>query len=197
MGLNLTRKDFMDWIEERVRRKDRELFLKKLEKHVGNKIEIEKWTFTDNKFPRVGSYTTYNIFILCLIFLTEGDFEKDLEPDEDIELEALKSFRNHLKPASEKIPYTNHFLNVGDSDTIFIPIFFENPFEFEENYVASKIAAENALESFAAILKFDLKSSFDDEGDLVKWIPMATAKNVARIIYQFFKEKPDTCISYI
>ncbi len=47
------------------------------------------------------------------------------------------------------------------------------------------------------ILKFDLNSSFDDEGEILSWIPIATAKNVARIICQFLKEKPDACVAFV
>jgi hypothetical protein len=28
-----------------------------------------------------------------------------------------------------------------------------------------------------------------------KWLPVATAKNVARILYSFFTEKPNACVA--
>ena len=197
MGLNLQRKNFLEWVETGVRTKHIDLFLNKLRKHVGKPIDISKWNITDEKYPKVGSYTAYNVFILCLAFITEGDYESELDPDEDIELAALHSFRNNLKPASNKIPFVEHFLDVGDSSTIFIPVLFKTAFEFDEIFVASSPAAMRALETFSKILKFDLNSSFDDEGEILSWIPIATAKNVARIIYQFLKEKPDACVAFV
>ena len=197
MGLNLNRQKFLEWVELSFRTKDIDLFLNKLKKHIGKPIDISKWIITDKKYPKVGSYTAYNIFILCLVFITEGDFENELEPDEDIEFEALHNFRDNLKPASKKIPFVEHFLEVGDSDTIFIPVLFKTPFEFDESFVASSHAAIKALDTFSKILKFELNSSFDDEEEIDSWIPIATAKNVARIIYQFFKEKPNACVAFV
>ena len=44
--------------------------------------------------------------------------------EDDVGIEALREFRRELKPGSVKVPYAAHFLESGDTDTIFIPILF-------------------------------------------------------------------------
>src|SRR5262249_19996130 len=112
--------------------------------------------------------------------------------------EALKEFRRELKPSSVRVPYAAHFLDSGDTDTIFIPILFAKPFAYEERFVASLPGAVRALQAFARGLQFDLaeeaESEYAVEND--QWLPVATAKNVARILYAFFTEKPNACVAF-
>ena len=142
------------------------------------------------------SYTTYEIFRLCLQFVAVGDFEEDLDEENDIELEALKEFRAALEPGSIKIPYASHFLETGDSDTIFIPLLFARPFAYDERFVASLPGGVKALEAFAKGLRFGLLAEADPEPSAEdgRWMPVATAKNVAQILHGFFTEKPGACV---
>ncbi len=195
MGLNLLRERFSDWLEGEVP-SERARFLSKLGRHVGQEIDADVWQVEDTAFPRVGSYTTYEIFRLCLQFVSVGDYEGELEEDDDVEREALKEFRAALQPGSLKVPYASHFLETGDSDTIFIPLLFARPFAYEGRYVASLPGGVRALEAFAKGLRFEL--SADEESEFSAedghWLPVATSKNVARILHGFFTEKPDACV---
>src|SRR5437867_8155683 len=119
MGLNLVRERFADWLED-YGPDSQAQYVARLEKHVGKKIDVNLWQLEDTEFPRVGSYTSYGIFRLCLQFVTAGDYGDELEEGEDVEIEALVEFRASLKAASLKVPYAAHFLNSGDTDTIFI-----------------------------------------------------------------------------
>jgi hypothetical protein len=85
----------------------------------------------------LGAIRLNEIFRLCLQFVAVGDFEEDLDEQDDIELEALKEFRAALEPGSIKIPYASHFLEAGESDTIFIPLLFARPFAYDDRFVAS------------------------------------------------------------
>jgi hypothetical protein len=196
VGVNLLRERFRHWIEEEGLGA-RHGFLAKLEKHVGQRIDADAWQIEDTAFPKVGSYTTYGIFRLCLQFVTLGDYEEELEEDEDVEREALKQFRSALKPGSLKIPYASHFLETGDSDTIFIPLLFARPFVYDDRFVASLPGGIRALEAFARGLRFELSADTDLElaAEDGRWLPVGTAKNVARMLYGFFTEKPDACVS--
>lgn len=196
MGLNLLRERFRHWIEEEGLGA-RAGFIAKLEKHVGRRIDVDAWQVEDKAFPRVGSYTAYGIFRLCLRFVTIGDFEGDLAGEDDIELDALMEFRATLKPGSLKVPYASHFLETGDSDTIFIPLLFAKPFVYEDRFVASLPGAVKALEAFARGLRFEIAGDADLELEAEdgRWLPVATAKNVARILHGFFTEKPDACVA--
>jgi hypothetical protein len=196
MGLNLLRERFRHWIEEEGlgARAD---FLAKLEKHLGKKIDVDAWQIQDKAFPRVGSYTAYDIFRLCLQFVAVGDFEDELDEEDDVELEALKEFRALLAQGSLEIPYASHFLETGDSDTIFIPLLFARPFVYDDRFVASLPGGVKALQAFAKGLQFEVSGDADVELEAEdgRWLPVATAKNVARILYGFFAEKPDACVA--
>jgi hypothetical protein len=196
MGLNLLRKRFSDWLED-YGPETRAHYLAKLEKHIGQKINVDAWQVEDRDFPRVGTYTTYGIFVLCLQYITVGVYGDDLEDDEDLEFEALREFRAHLRPGSIKVPYAAHFLESGDTDTIFIPVLFARPFVYDERFVASLPGAVKALEAFAKGLRFELTDDpdIDYEAENGKWLPIATAKNVARILHQFFIEKTNACVT--
>lgn len=196
MGLNLLRERFSDWLES-YGPDTRSHYLEKLEKHIGQRINVDAWQVEDREFPRVGSYTTYGIFVLCLQYVTVGDYGDELEEDEDVEFEALREFRAELKPASAKVPYAAHFLESGDTDTIFIPILFARPFAYDDRFVASLPGGIKALEAFAKGLRFDLTADPEVEygAENGKWLPISTAKNVARILHLFFTEKPDACVA--
>jgi len=196
MGLNLLRERFSDWLAD-YGPESRAQLLAKLEKHVGQKIDVSAWQVEDRAFPRVGSYTSYGIFRLCLQYVTMGDFADELDEADDVEFEALREFRTELKPGFLKVPYAAHFLNSGDTDTIFIPIMFAKPFAYDERFVASLPGAVKALEAFAKGLRVDLAVEAEMEygAEKGKWLPVATAKNVARILYSFFTEKPNACVA--
>jgi hypothetical protein len=136
MGVNLKRERFSDWLES-YGADGRADYVAKLEKHVGRKLDVDAWQVEDRDFPRLGSYTTYGIFVLCLQYVTRGDYGEDLEEEEDLEFEALREFRAKLKPGSVKVPYAVHFLESGDTDTLFIPVLFAKPFVYDERFVAS------------------------------------------------------------
>jgi hypothetical protein len=196
MGLNLLRKRFGDWLED-YGPESRAHYLAALEKHVGQKIDVDAWQVEDTDFPRVGSYTSYGIFVLCLQYVTKGDYGDELEEGEDIELEALRDFRAKLKPASLKVPYATHFLESGDTDTIFIPVLFSRPFVYDERFVASLPGGIRALEAFAKGLRFELTAEPEMEYEVEngRWLPVSTAKNVARTLHHFFTEKPNACVA--
>ena len=197
MGLNLLRERFSDWLEE-YGPDSRAHYLAKLEEHIGHKIDVNAWQLEDTAFPRVGSYTSYGIFVLCLQYVTIGDYGDGLDADEDIELEALREFRAKLKPASLTVPYVAHFLESGDTDTIFIPVLFDRPFVYDERFVASLPGGAKALEAFAKGLHFKLTAEAEEEYEVEngRWLPVATAKNVARILHRFFTEKPNACVVF-
>ncbi|MBW2096609.1 MAG: hypothetical protein JRI80_17190 [Deltaproteobacteria bacterium] len=194
MGLNLQTIHFNEWLYSI---EDAELpkLKSELEEKLGVLPEDDSLTL-DKSFPRVGSYAAYGIFRYCLVYITIGDYEKDLEPDEDYELTALKKFREHLPAGSHNIPTAIHFIETGDTDTIFLPISFDKPFEFYERFVASLPMATKALEDFASVLDFDLNSDFDNEYVNDEWQPLSTSRNIARIIYQFFKKNSNSCIEF-
>lgn len=196
MGLNLHRESLNDWLSEYGPR-DRRLFLKRLEEHVGSTIDPDAWRIVDDEYPRVGSYTTYGIFIDCLWFVTEGaDYADEFTADDDVERAAFDEFVKNLSPASCKIPYAEHFLDSGDTDTLFIPVLFERPMEFEETFVASLPGAVIALEHFASELGFDLNQAREPEAAEGRWLPVTIAKNVARTLYAFFKKSENACVAY-
>jgi hypothetical protein len=196
MGVNLKRARFSDWLED-YGPDSRALYLKKLEKHIGQKIDVDAWQVQDTDFPRVGSYTSYGIFVLCLQYVTVGDYGNGLDKEEDIEFEALRDFRAKLQPGSLKVPYATHFLESGDTDTIFIPVLFPRPFVYDEGFVASLPGGIKALEAFAKGLRFELTAEPEMEYEVEngKWLPISTAKNVARILYGFFTKKPNACVA--
>jgi hypothetical protein len=195
MGLNLRRIPFDDWLEN-YGPDSRAAYLDKLQKHIHKKINPDAWNITDDEYPRIGSYTTYGVFRLCLQYVSQGDFEDELEDDEDIEREALLVFKRQLKPAPRKIRYANQFLDSGDTDTIFIPVLFDAPFEYDESFVSSLPAALTCLQTLAKAMDFDLSVPAEPEAKGTKWLPVATAKNVSRILYCFFAEKPDACVAF-
>ncbi len=194
MGLNLHTVHFYEWLYTID-----EAELPQLISELKERLDVlpeDDSSPRDKTFPRVGSYTAYGIFRYCLVYVTIGDYEKNLDPDEDYELAALKRFRECLPAGSHNILNANHFIETGDTDTIFLPIPFDKPFEFYDRFVASLPMATHALEQFADVLDFDLNSDFNNEYLNDEWEPMGTSRNVARIIYQFFKKNPNICIEF-
>jgi hypothetical protein len=195
MGLALYRESFDDWIE-RWSPFIQERFFADFENATGITRDAAHWPGEDHTYWKLGSYTRYGIFTLFLTYLIEGDFESELEDDEDIELEALQSFRSQFSPVSITVDYAAHFTGTGDSDTIFIPAMFDKPFYWDESWVASMPAAIIALESLAKALDFSLTVDNEPEELDGKWNAAATARNIARDIYVFFKESKNTCVAY-
>jgi hypothetical protein len=190
----------MDWLEAEIPRLERPELMRRLQAAAPSTVNPEDWTIADSEFPRVGSYTAYGVFLLHLEHLTRGDPTSDYESDEedwDIELEALARFRSDFKPASVTIEGSSHFLDVGDTDTIFVPVAFPQPIEWNETWVGSVPVAMHVLEQFAASIGFDLRSSFDPEELDQRWHPVNTSRNIARILFQFFAAKPDACVAFV
>ena len=202
MGLNLEVVSFHYWLEERVERPFQKEFLNRLEAHIGQKIDFSRFNQVDvdTESPRVGSYKAYRIFRHCLRFITFGDYEDQLEEDDRLEKEALLHFRQHLTPKSSDIPYVAHVLETNDADTLFLPVIFAEPFElYDGDYeidVGSVPAILVVLKTFSEAIFFDLYGKFEDEQPYHKWNPLSTAKNVARVIFKFFKDNENCCISF-
>lgn len=195
MGLNLQRESFVHWIDDHVACEDRDDFLQSLRDHIGIEFRYESWDVYDEEYPRVGSYTAFGIFRLFIHYLSTED-PIDLEEDEDVELEALDVFSKQWKRGLLPTEHISHLLQVGDSDTIFIPILFQSPFEFRSSFVASKMAVVKVLESLGKVAGFDLYSDFEEEYVGLSWNPTATARNIARILYRFFTDKPNACVAF-
>jgi hypothetical protein len=201
MGLHLRRQPFDDWFWEfgakKARGVGRQEFVKRLEAHIGGKIEADAWVVDDHDSPKVGSYTSYGVFFDCLRFVAEGDYGAELADDEDIEREALDEFRTSLRPGSLSIPYASHFLDTEPWDTLFIPVLFDRPFTEDGRHVASLPGAVLALAAFAAGLGFDLSGEPAPEFDGGRWLPVATALNIAAMLHGFFTTRRDACIAFV
>jgi hypothetical protein len=200
MGLALSRETFDDWVE-RWSPFIQEKFFADFEQATGIQRDKTHWAASDGPasdegYLKLGSYTRYGIFTLFLTYLIEGDFESELEEDENIEREALQSFRAQLAPASLKIDYASHFTETGDSDTVFVPAMFAEPFCWDESWVASMPAAILALESLAKSLDFSLEAVQEPEETADEWDAVATSRNIARDIYLFFKKSGNACVAY-
>jgi hypothetical protein len=72
------------------------------------------------------------------------------------------------------------------------------PFVYDERFVASLPGAVTALKAFAKGLHFELGTDAEVEHAVEdgRWLPIATAKNVARVLYAFFRERPDACVAF-
>ncbi|MDV2481405.1 hypothetical protein F8E02_05170 [Methanoculleus sp. Wushi-C6] len=172
MGLDLGRTNWFDWINLSIGWRNKKQFLKELEEHIGRPLNATEWTSSEDNSSedelgvRIGSYSTYGIFRLCLSHVNGLLFEfvdSDFERADLSEIEAMKHFDERLRIIPNQIKYANQFLESADSDTIFIPVFFESPFEYNEFFLGSKPAAEIALEEFAKNLEFDLLSPLEEE----------------------------------
>ena len=195
MGIALSRESFDDWIA-RWSPFIQERFFADFQKATGITRDAAHWPTDDQAYWRLGSYTRYGIFTLFLTYLIDGDFEAELEDDEDIELEALESFRSQFSPASITVEYASHFTGTGDSDTIFVAAMFDEPFSWDESWVASMPAAMKALETLARLLNFSFTRGDEPEEVNGKWDAVASARNIARGLYIFFKDSKNTCVAY-
>ncbi|MBA4031392.1 MAG: hypothetical protein C0478_10965 [Planctomyces sp.] len=195
MGLALSRESFDHWIE-RWSPFVQDKFFAEFEAATGISRDTTHWPSGDQTYWKLGSYTRYGVFTLFLTYLLEGGFESELEEDEDIELAALHSFRAQLTPASIEVQFASHFTDTGDSDTIFVPALFDEPFHWDESWVASIPAAVIALESLAKSLDFSLEADSELETVDDKWDAVATSRNIARDLYAFFKESGNSCVAY-
>lgn len=195
MGLALSRQSFDAWVVDWPPSMQERLFAA-MEESTGIMRSAAHWPTEDQTIWRLGSYTRYGIFTLLLHYLIDGDSENELEDDQDIELAALQSFRSQYAPASKSIEYAAHFTGTGDCDTIFVPAMFDEPVSWEESWVASMPAAIIALESLARLLRFSLTQGGEPEEVDGKWDAVATARNVARDLFMFFRDSKNTCVAY-
>jgi len=170
--------------------------LKRLREAVGQAALYEQWNTEDADYPTVGSYTSYQVFRLLLEHLGTSDGISCLPEEATIEGEAASAFRSRFQQNAMQCKYVAHILDTGDTDTIFVPVTFAEPVEFEEYFVGSLPCAIEVLRAFSEVAKFELLSAPDDEIVDGEWNPIATAFNVARILYAFFHEKPRACVSY-
>ncbi|HBI46325.1 MAG TPA: hypothetical protein DDY78_26260 [Planctomycetales bacterium] len=71
------------------------------------------------------------------------------------------------------------------------------PIRYGERFVASSPGGVKALEAFAKGLRFELagEPEVEYEAEDGKWLPLSTAKNVARVLHRFFTEKPNACVA--
>jgi len=110
--------------------------------------------------------------------------------------QALDAFLQSLKANSLDLPAAAHFTETGASDAIFVAAAFDKPFVFQEMTVASKVRAMEAMQRLAETLDFGLPSEPEPESAEDQWLPLATVKNIARIISGYFDEEPDACVAY-
>ena len=198
MGVNLHREAFAEWLAAPFGPPEREIFLDSLKQHLGGTIPAEKWTISDEDYPRLGTYGAYDVFRHSLFYVHAGNFEDETYDASWLEPVAKEAFERKLKQAPDGIPYAATILDAGDTDTLFIPSLFDHPMEYgvgdEALFVTSLPGAMNALEAFAQAVGFDLSAEPEPEiiGD--NWQPLATCRNIARIMYQFFSEEPDACV---
>lgn len=196
MGMNLRRPGFLGWLNDVVGEQAQQFFVARLNKHLGHDVPFDDWSHQDGDFPRVGTYTTYEVFRLSLSYLTQGDFQTELDDEEDVEIEALAEFRESLPPAASlKIEGADHLIE-ADSETVFVPASFDEPFHYLRARVMSKTKAEHALEEYAAALGFNLASQYEEEFINDKPSFTTISRNVARILYQFFVAVPDACVEF-
>lgn len=156
MGLNLSKVVFDEWKKNRIDKYDISDFDEILVHNIGKKESFGKTIVENNDYPRVGTYASYSLFIYFIEFLTNNDIRDELEEYDFQEKFALTELAKKFDPGKNIIKYANHFTEINDSDTLFLPLLFENPFSFKDNYVASIQAACIALEEFSKILGFDL-----------------------------------------
>jgi hypothetical protein len=194
MGLTLARVSFDRWIHEQTdTRQEEDKFLQAIARHIGGAVPVEDWIVPADDSVRVGSYGAYAVLVDCVNWLVSGTI--GYEPEDDYDVQMLTAFRKELKSQVE-LSASHHILDVGDSDTLFIPIGFARPLEYEERWVGSLPGAVAALQQFCDVMKFDPKSGPEEEVLDERWLPLATARNVARTLYQFFNAKPNACVAY-
>jgi len=204
MGLDIYRVPPNEWfwwsLDERARNK----FLTKLS---GSKLPKIRWSSRPKRamqeFPsghasvRVGTYSAYGIFVLALEEMTTGLDSASFEADEDLELAWFREFRREYGIRRGSIPNAPHFLLMPDNSGSFVPAVFKKPFRVQGEWIASLPAAVHTLEAFAESLAFDL--SGDPEVEYIKdrWLPLATMRNVARILHGFFAADRTSVVMYL
>lgn len=198
MGLNLARVHFDEWLHEQTTTLHEELaILEDLQRHIRRSIDSRTWIVKDNDSVRVGSYGAFDVFRSCLTWLATGEWP---EPDEDYESdqydELAKQTITREVDRGIGVARAEHFLDVGDSDTVFIPVDFDPPYENEERWIGSAPGAQECLIAFARGMDFDLESQDDDEVIEGTWQPLATARNIARLLFRFFWEEPEACVAF-
>lgn len=197
MGINLQRTPFFDWMVGRIEVDQRPLFLDGLFELVGTRLPVEDWTITDETYPRLSSYAGYDVFRECLYYLQTGETSYTLG-GEQFEMECGEYFRSNLKDTRADFEYGSAIVGAGDCDTLFIPYLFKVPYEYGEDdlaqFVTSLPGAVQTLEELASVLAFDLRGEMDQEVVGDEWQPIATIRNIARIMYQFLVEKPGACV---
>ena len=138
MGVALSRSNFDEWME--IFESDRETknFLNTLEEHLGSKVNPAEWNSSDGESVRLGSYSSYNLFRCIFAHLNNGDpWEIDEEDAENWNL-----ILDQLPPTGEgSIPYATTILDSGDTDTLFIPVLFENPLEYGDEESAIYVSS--------------------------------------------------------
>jgi len=197
MGLDLSTTDFNRWLKSQFKSSEkRNRFLKRLSAHVGQPISASQFASRTERSERVGSYTCYGIFYILLEYLTIPNCDTSFSQDEDIETAALEQFKRAFPKGTSLIRHSEHFTRTGDTDTIFLPIPFDSPLEFEEAFVGSLPMALDALRQLSKVLDFNLASEYEEELIEGGYSYVAIARNVARVLYRFFGKNSRTCIAY-
>jgi hypothetical protein len=204
MGLDIYRVPPNEWLWWSLDEGGRKTLFRNL---AASKLDRTGWNTPPSRamheFPsgypsaRVGSYSAYGVFILALEEMTEGLDIASFEQDEEPELAWLREFRREYGKRRKPIPNALHFLRMPDNAGSFLPAVFEKPFRVRGEWIASLPAAVGALEEFARLLRFDL--SADPEVEYIKdrWVPLATMRNVARILHGFFTTDPTCVVMYL
>jgi hypothetical protein len=200
MGLTLRRVDFDIWLHEQTSTRHEESeILSELQRHVGQPLDPSQWSFTGDDWVRVGPYGAFDILRTCMVWMTLGvwpghDVINLEELDEYDEL-AREAIEREVKPGGI-ISQSEHILGVGDTDTLYIPLGFTLPYEHSEIWIASSPGAYICLREFADRLGFDLDAENESETIEAEWNPMATIRNVARIMFRFLREQPRACVAF-
>jgi len=196
MGLNLCRESYNHWVDEYFNSNQKEELLRIIQQNIGTEVDVNQWNYSDNTYERVGPYGAYNTFRIFLSHLTAGNFIEDISPLEEDEKTIIENFSEKYEFGELYIPHANHFLESGDCDTIFLPIFFKAPFEYNEIFFASKSAAINSLSAFGIALHTNLLTPLETEETNGMWDPEITAINIAKILYEYFNKIPSSCVVF-
>lgn len=194
MGLSLHAISWEDWMET-VPREARGQFREAFRAHVGQDPSND-WVVQKEDSRRIGSYFAFNVFRMYCEYAITGHVSASDDDFDGLEQEAFIKFRSETPP-QRHISGSDHFLEVGDTDTLFIPVEFDHPLEWYDRWIASKPMALESLEELAQACQFDLTAQMEkewsDEGD---WVAPGTARNVARILYAFFSSIERGCIEF-
>lgn len=134
-----------------------------------------------------------------MVWMTLGAWPEEyiLDPQERDDFYDIASAAIEQEVTSGfELPDRQHLLDVGDSDTLLIPLRFASPYEHNEIWIASSPGVQNCLRAFAENLGFDLDGADESESLGDEWRPMATIRNVARVLYRFLSEQPNGCVAF-